>query len=291
MNKVIDSFLNDKLPSWVHKDQRSYKKGGKVKKDKKRKSPAMSQNVKVNVKIGDSVLLRKGNAPRRSNPGVAKRFLSPGSAFGGGLPGPLSSGSYASAPQVAQPLGRLDFINAGDGYHNRGRDQRNDLIQAQPNPLGIRADVSPSIRHQPSSNLNDIQHAPAPIESSLPFQGRQPRLNMPDTSPSMNAVPPSIRVPRESPISSIFSSSASAAGLSGEEADILYGTEGGRRLSEAEARGNRMGTMFDDSSSRALLGSAKPLSNLPASRIAPKKSKPERGDLSPPALRRGGSVF
>jgi hypothetical protein len=282
---IVDTFLNSKLPSWVHKDERAYKKGGKVKKAKKSKTPAMSQNVKVNVKIGDSVLLRKGNAPRRSNPGVAKRFLSPGSAFGGGLPAPLSSLSYASAPQVAQPLGRLDFINAGDGVLNRGRDRRDD-IPINVNPAGIRADVNPSIRYQPSSNSNAIQHAPAPIESSLPFQGRQPRLNMPDTSPSMNAVPPPIRIPRESPISSIFSSSVSGAGLSEEEADILYGTEGGRRLSMEEASARRRGTVFDESAS------AKPAvrSNLPASRIAPKK-KPERGDLSPPALRRGGTVF
>jgi hypothetical protein len=273
------------LPAWANRPK-EYKKGGKVKKDKKpKKAPAMSQNVKVNVKVGDSVLLHKGKAPRRSNPGVAKRFLSPGSAFGGGLPGPLSSLSYASAPPVAMPLGRMDFINSGDGVLNRGRDRRDD-IPINVNPYGIRADVNPSIRYQPSSNPNVIQHASAPIESSLPFQGRQPRLNMADTSPSMNAVPPPIRIPRESPISSIFSSSEDATGLSNEEADIMYGTESGLRLSAGEASARQRGTVFESASASAS-ASAKPLTRGP--RIAPKK--PIRGDMSPPALRRGGTVF
>ena len=238
------------------------KKGGKVKKAKKAKASTMSQNVKVNVKIGDSILLRKGNAPKRSNPGVAKRFLSPGSAFGGGLPGPLSSGSYGSAPQVAMPLGRLDFIGSGgDGYHNRGRDSRNDLIQAQPNPNGIRPDGNPSLRYQPSSNPNIIQHAPAPIESSLPFEGKQPRLNLPNTSPSMNAVPPPIKLKREPSIEFYANESLS----------------GSPRASEIDWR-DRPSSEF---------ASAKPAVRGP--KIAPKK--PVMGDMSPPALRRGGSVF
>lgn len=269
------------------------KKGGKVKKSKKAKAPAMSQNVKVNVKVGDSVLLRKGNAPRRSNPGVAKRFLTQGSAFGGGLPAPLSSVMYASAPQVATPLSRMDFIGASDSYYNMNRNRRDD-IQVPVNPSGIRADVNPSLRYQPSSNPNVIQHAPASIESSLPFEGRQPRLNLPNISPSMNAVPPPIKVKRESSIDTVFSDGESASGLSAEETDIMYGTFGGRRLSEAEASMNRIGTVFAEPAS------AQPAvrSNLPASRIAPKNKppvfapkKPERGDDSPQALRRGGNVF
>lgn len=286
MNKVMDVFLNDKLPSWVHKDQRAYKKGGKVKKAKKAKASAMSQNVKVNVKVGDSVLLRRGNAPRRSNPGVAKRFLSPGSAFGGGLPGPLSSGSYASAPQVAQPLGRLDFIGSGgDGYHNRGRDSRNDLIQAQPNPNGIRPDNSPSLRYQPSSNPNVIQHAPSPVESSLPFEGKQPRLNLPDMSPSKNAVPPPIKVKRESSISSVFSSQDQGQGLTRSEYYANESPSGSPLASQIDWR--------DQPSSASASASASSQSAPPGavSRSKLGRAKPERGDVSPQTLRRGGSVF
>lgn len=161
------------------------KKGGKVKKAKaKAKQATMSQKVNVNVKIGDSVLLRKGNAPRRSNPGVAKRFLSPGSAFGGGLPGVLSSGSYASAPQVAQPLGRLDFIGSGgDGLHNRGRDRRDD-IPINVNPSGIRADVSQSIRAVSSSSA--VETPDAGLSASRSSAGvramREAFANMPLTN-------------------------------------------------------------------------------------------------------------
>jgi hypothetical protein len=266
------------LPAWANRPK-EYKKGGKVKKDKKpKKAPAMSQNVKVNVKVGDSVLLHKGKAPRRSNPGVAKRFLSPGSAFGGGLPGPLSSLSYASAPPVAMPLGRMDFINSGDGVLNRGRDRRDD-IPINVNPSNIRADVNPSIRYQPSSNPNAIQHAPAPIESSLPFQGRQPRLNLPDTSPSMNAVPPPIRIPRQSPISSVFSSQDQGQGLTRSEFYANVSASGSPLASELDWR--------DVSASASASASSKPLSRGP--RMPPKK--PIRGDMSPPALRRGGTVF
>jgi hypothetical protein len=130
------------------------KKGGKVK-GKKSKTLAMSQkvsqNVKVNVKIGDSVLLRKGNAPRRSNPGVAKRFSSQGSAFGGGLPAPLQGMSYASAPQVTMPLSRMDFIGASDSHYNLNRNKRDD-IQVPVNPSGIRADITPSMRAVQNTN-------------------------------------------------------------------------------------------------------------------------------------------
>ena len=277
---TVNSLMKTAVDTFLNRPEQAYKKGGKVKKAKAKRA-TMSQNVKVNVKIGDSVLLRKGNAPKRSNPGVAKRFLSPGNAFGGGLPGPLSSGSYASAPQVAQPLGRLDFISSGgDGLHSRGRDKRNDF-QPPANPSGIHADVSPSIRIQPSSNPNAIQHAPTPIESSLPFEGKMPRLNLPDMSPSMNAVPPPIKITREPSISSVFSSQDQGQGLTYNEYYANVSASGSPLASELDWR--------DGSASASASASAKPRSNLPASRIAPKK--PERGDLSSPALRRGGSVF
>jgi hypothetical protein len=206
MNKVIDTFLNGKLPSWVHKDERAYKKGGKVKKDKKPrkpKTPSISQKVNVNVKIGDSVLLRKGNVPRRGNPGVAKRFLSHGSAFGGGLPGPLNSSSYGSAPQVAMPLGRMDFISSSDAYFNRNRDKRDD-IPIEVNPSGIHADVSPSVRavqntkavetpdsvlssSRSSAGVKAMREAFANMPTAI-FQGEIPRLGGAELAPSARAM-------------------------------------------------------------------------------------------------------
>jgi hypothetical protein len=193
------------LPAWANRPK-EYKKGGKVKKDKKpKKAPAMSQKVNVNVKVGDSVLLRKGNAPRRSNPGVAKRFLSQGSAFGGGLPRPLQSMAYASAPPVAMPMGRMDFIGSGEVPYNRGRDRRDD-IPINVNPSNIRSDVSPSIRAVSSSSevetpdrglaiarmlqkgYDSLGPSSQRIYDNLSFQGEVPRIGGANLKPSSRVV-------------------------------------------------------------------------------------------------------
>jgi hypothetical protein len=192
------------------------KKGGKVVMSNKQ-----IVNVKVNVgdlqkkkapkprkarkakPVGDTILLREGNVPARKRPGLHVRFQSPGSAFGGGLPAPLNSASYASAPPVAQPLGRMDFVGSGEGIHNRGRDRRDD-IPINVNPSGIRADVSPSMRAVSNSGavaspdtglelsrLRDSYHALSPeyqrIYDKMQFQGEVPRLNDPNLQPSMRA--------------------------------------------------------------------------------------------------------
>jgi hypothetical protein len=194
------------LPAWANRPK-EYKKGGKVKKDKKPKAKqaTMSQNVKVNVKIGDSVLLHKGKAPKRSNPGVAKRFLSPGSAFGGGLPRPLQSMAYASAPPVAMPMGRMDFIGSGEVPYNRGRDRRDD-IPINVNPSNIRPDVSPSIRAVSSSSAvetpdrglaiarmlqkgyDSLGASSQRIYDNLSFQGEVPRIGGANLKPSSRVV-------------------------------------------------------------------------------------------------------
>ena len=183
------------------------KKGGKAKKPKSEKmSQKVSQNVKVNVKIGDSVLLRKGNAPRRSNPGVAKRFSSQGSAFGGGLPAPLQGMSYASAPPVVMPLSRMDFIGASDSYYNLNRNKRDD-IQVPVNPSGIRADVTPSMRAVQNTNAvatpdtglataralqksyDALDSGSQRIYDMMQFEGEVPRIGGANLQPSSRATP------------------------------------------------------------------------------------------------------
>jgi len=184
-----------------------YKKGGKVKKGKKGVSQSVLCDRCSRRALNATVLLRKGNAPRRrSNPGVAKRLLSQGSAFGGGLPGPLNASSYGSAPQVAQPLGRMDFINSGESsyYYNRRRDQRDDF-QPRANPSGIRADVSPSIRAVSSSSavaspdtglsasrssagVQAMREAFANMPQAI-FQGEVSRVGGANLAPSGRALP------------------------------------------------------------------------------------------------------
>lgn len=191
------------------------KKGGNVMSNKQ------IVNVKVNVgdlpkkkapkprkarkpkPVGDTVMLRAGNVPAPKRPGLHVRFQSPGSAFGGGLPAPLNSASYASAPPVAQPLGRMDFIGSGEVPYSRGRDRRDD-IPINVNPAGIRVDLKPSMRAVSSSSavaspdtglelsrLRDSYNALSPeyqrIYDKMQFQGEVPRLNDPNLQPSMRA--------------------------------------------------------------------------------------------------------
>lgn len=242
-----------------------YKKGGKVKKNKK--SPGVSHSVLCERcskrALNASVLLRKGNAPRRSNPGVAKRLLSQGSAFGGGLPRPLQGNAYASAPPVAMPMGRMDFISSGDSYYyNRRRDHRDDF-QPQPNPSGIRADVSPSIRavvnssavETPNSGLalsrsSDGAQAVREAFTNMPraiFQGEVPRVGGANLAPSA-------RASASQPTTGFMNTKAAMVGSSSypvygsafgssedasvEDLDELYGTIGGRR--QGRDQGERM---------------------------------------------------
>ena len=190
-------------PAWADAPK-EYKKGGKVKKAKKAKSDRISQNVKVNVKIGDSVMLRKGNVPvAKNNPGEAKRLFSQGSVFGGGLPRPLQSMTYMSAPPVAAPLSRMDFIGSADAYYSRNRNKHDD-IPIEVNPAGIKADITPSKRMVQNNKAVETPDAGlalaralqktqdllnAPLSSSTPFQGDVPRIGGANLTPSGRALP------------------------------------------------------------------------------------------------------
>jgi hypothetical protein len=286
------------------------KKGGKVDMSQKQ-----TVNVKVNVgdvlkkkvskprkarkpkPTGDTVLLMKGDVPSRKKPGLHVRFLSPGSVFGGGLPGPLNSASYGSAPPVAQPLGRLDFIGSGEGLHNRGRDRRDD-IPINVNPAGIRADITPSMRAVSSSgavaspdtglsiarSLQKSYDALSPefqrIYDKMQFQGELPRLNDPNLQPSsriaenkpssgwaeMSRYKPQEYVPPPASLAGASSKSASMASISqpGRERPLI--TTLSRRPQAERER-------YDE---EALYG--------------PPKQK-RQPPVNPQSLRRGGSVF
>jgi len=193
-------------PAWADAPK-EYKKGGKVKKAKKAKSDRISQNVKVNVKIGDSVMLRKGNVPvAKNNPGEAKRLVSQGSVFGGGLPRPLQSMTYMSAPPVAAPLSRMDFIGSADAYYSRNRNKHDD-IPIEVNPAGIKTDTTPSKRmvqnnkaeETPDAGLaaarRDMDFLARAKESAAlymkqlaSFQGEKPRIDDLNLRPSSRGI-------------------------------------------------------------------------------------------------------
>jgi hypothetical protein len=295
------------LPAWANRPK-EYKKGGRVKKDKEKeevkkkskkkseKDSGLSQSVNVNIKIGDSVLLHKGNVPKTNerkakgytptgnpigrpkgsgykgaplrgpsggpegplsygvlpgggNPPV-KRFVSPGNSYGA-MPGPLQVGYYGSAPNVANPTSVFPYAGSGSALWNYNRNKNDDVPQIV-NPSDIKPITNPSItfdRGQASRGISMSRpggETAGAGASRFPFVGDIPRLNEPNLLPSKNAVPPfKSAMSRESSISSVFDSAESGAGLSKEEADIMYGTSGGRRLSAQEAAMNRMGSVFD----------------------------------------------
>jgi hypothetical protein len=181
------------------------KKGGKAKRKggKKKASQSMKQSVKVNVNVGDSVLLHKGKAPLAKLVGVAKRLVSPGNLYGGGLPAPLRSSAYMSAPSVAMPLSRVEFIGSSDAFYNRNRNKSDD-IPIEVNPSEIKPDIIPSKRlienkkvvETPDTGLaiarmrEMLNKAQADVEQALnkPFQGEQPRVGGANLHPSERAV-------------------------------------------------------------------------------------------------------
>jgi hypothetical protein len=131
------------LPAWANRPK-EYKKGGRVKKDKvkeeeskkevkkksKKKSEkdsGLSQSVNVNVKIGDSVLLHKGNVPK-TDERKARGYTSTGRPIGrprgsgyrgaplrGPTGGPEGLLSYGVLPGGGNPPVKR-FVSPGNSY-------------------------------------------------------------------------------------------------------------------------------------------------------------------------------
>ena len=167
------------------------KKGGKAKKDKRAKKPKKPRAKKA-VK-GDSVMLLPGNVPKFGggsgvmSGGSVHRLASPGNLYGGGLPGPLQPSSYGSVPSVSNPLSRVEFIGSSDAYYNRNR-VKSDDIPIDVNPSGIRAEVRPSIRLQPSSNPNAMPSVQYTQYNQHVWYGENPRVNDLNMKPSVRAM-------------------------------------------------------------------------------------------------------
>jgi hypothetical protein len=146
------------------------KRGGKKRKSRR---STMSQSVKVNVHVGDTVRLRPDSQLPRSNPGEFRRLAGPGNMFAD-IPHPLASGSYGVAPSSAVPLTHPYFVAGGN---RQQQDKRDDILQVV-NPAGIQSDLTPSSRLIPSSNKNAMPLVNQPVLSKLPFQGDIARLAM-----------------------------------------------------------------------------------------------------------------
>jgi len=146
------------------------KRGGKKRKGRR---SAMSQSVKVNVHVGDTVRLRPDSQLPRVNPGEFRRLAGPGNMFAD-IPRPLASGSYGVAPSSAVPMTHPYFVA---GANRQQQDKRDDILQVV-NPAGIQSDLTPSKRIVPSTNPNAMPLVNQPVLSKLPFQGDIARLAM-----------------------------------------------------------------------------------------------------------------
>lgn len=198
------------------KEENAMKKGGKA----KVKDESIKQIVNVNVNsdmikprrkqakrskkkekkiAGDMVVLHKGMPPGMSRVAPmppssimgATRLQSPGLAFGS-MPGPLQASSYGSAPQVAKPFSRVEFIGSSDALYNRNRIKSDDIM-IQVNPSDIIPDITPSKRLIPSSNPNTPYDYKAnelhDFMSDQVMVGRTPILARADITPSQRALP------------------------------------------------------------------------------------------------------
>ena len=146
------------------------KRGGKKRKSRR---STMSQSVKVNVHVGDTVRLRPDSQLPRSNPGEFRRLAGPGKMYAD-IPHPLASGSYGVAPSSAVPMTHPYFVA---GANRQQQDKRDDILQVV-NPAGIQSDLTQSKRLIPSSNKNAMPLVNQPVLSKLPFQGDIARLAM-----------------------------------------------------------------------------------------------------------------
>lgn len=187
------------------------KRGGKKRKSRR---ATMSQSVKVNVHVGDSVRLRPDSQFPRTNPGEFRRLAGPGKMFAD-IPHPLASGSYGVAPSSAVPMTHPYFVA---GANRQQQDKRDDILQVV-NPAGIQSDLTPSKRLIPSSNKNAMPLVNQPVLSKLPFQGDIARLAMAssalrravENSPSAGGIMANkISAPSFPPLSPMSSSSSAA---------------------------------------------------------------------------------
>ena len=200
------------------------KRGGKKRKSRR---STMSQSVKVNVHVGDTVRLRPDSQLPRSNPGEFRRLAGPGQMYAD-IPYPLASGSYGVAPSSAVPMTHPYFVA---GANRQQQDKRDDILQVV-NPAGIQSDLTQSKRLIPSSNKNAMPLVNAPVLSKLPFQGEIARLALAvsDARRGMASMPSAggimaNRISAPSAPPSAVSSSSSSAGDEELEQGLLEAME------------------------------------------------------------------
>jgi hypothetical protein len=149
------------------------KRGGRKKKAMRQKQK-QTQNVKVNVRVGDTVMLRPDSQKPQPRMTYSEpiRLAGPGFSFAN-APLVSQASTYANAPTAVVPLTNKPLQSSADPSKDFNRNKADDVLQAV-NPSGITPGVK-EIRAVPSGKSmlpGDAQSAlPAATGRSV-FEGR-----------------------------------------------------------------------------------------------------------------------
>ena len=163
------------------------KRGGKRRKSKAR--PTQKQVVNVKVNVGDTVLLRKGNAPKdhSSQPFGQFRLMEGVGARYANQPVVTQQQTYGIAPASTAPMYNNPIKVGGGAIYNANR--KDDVPQIT-NPYGEEPIKAPSKRAIPSTNANQNAFLiNEPTTSKFPMVPENPSgALVPDRTQSVRAV-------------------------------------------------------------------------------------------------------
>lgn len=171
------------------------KRGGRKKKVVRQKQK-QSQNVKVNVRVGDTVTLRPDSQKPQVQPRMSYaeplRLAGPGFTFAN-APAPSQASTYANAPAAVQPLTDKPFRSSSDPSMDSNRNKSDDVLQVV-NPSGITPGVKEirAIAAEKSAAHTDAQSALPAVSSSSVFEGR-PVGPVQGGVPEVRALPSSMK--------------------------------------------------------------------------------------------------
>jgi len=208
----------------MSREGEAMKRGGRKRKGKKSSKATQQQIVNVKVKVGDTVQLEKGNAPKRTPFGEFRLLQGVGAKYANPPVVQLPS-TYGIYPASKAPM-YDDVIRVGGGAkynENKVDDYANSTAV---NPFGIAPNLKPSKVAIPSKDMYADRRVNYEIQSQLPMKSADPSpYQVPYRSPSMRAVP----APAPS-LSDLIKAQAELPNLPGGEAsfgkmeqDVLIG--------------------------------------------------------------------
>jgi hypothetical protein len=151
------------------------KRGGRKKKVVRQKQK-QTQNVKVNVRVGDTVMLRPDSQKPKLQPRMSYteplRLAGPGFTFAN-APAPSQASTYANAPAAVRPMMDRPLQSSADPSMDSNRNKGDDVLQTV-NPSGIKPGVNEfrAVPSGKSASQGDAENALPAVSSSSLFEGR-----------------------------------------------------------------------------------------------------------------------